>query len=122
MEDIIENTAQDFNIEELADEEEELIEEIEINEIINVDEVYKNIESIEKKTLPILTKFEKARLVGIRKQQLSTGSNPCVSGTFSSIDEIVEEEFKQKRLPLIVRRNLHNGKYEDWRIEEFENI
>ena len=121
MEDL-ENTIGEFNIDELADEEEEIIDELEEDTIINVDEVYKNIETQEKKTLPILTKYEKARLVGIRKQQLSTGSNPCVSGTFSSIDEIIEEEFKQKRLPLIIRRNLHNGKYEDWRIEELENI
>ena len=61
-------------------------------------------------------------MVGIRKQQLATGSNPCVKGEFSNLDEIIEEEIKQKTLPLIVRRILHNGTTEDWRIEEFKNI
>lgn len=99
----------------------EILENDKIN-IINVDDVYKNIKEKEKKTLPLLSKFEKARLVGIRKQQLATGSNPCVKGEFSNLDEIIEEEIKQKTLPLIVRRILHNGTTEDWRIEEFKNI
>ena len=90
--------------------------------IINVDEVYKNIIENDKKTLPLLSKFEKARLIGIRKQQLATGSSACVKGEFSNLDEIIEEELKQKTLPLIVRRILHNGSHEDWRIEEFKNI
>jgi DNA-directed RNA polymerase I, II, and III subunit RPABC2 len=100
----------------------ERLEEKEHNVIVNVDEVYKNINENSKKTLPLLSKFEKARLVGIRKQQLATGSSPCVKGKFLNLDEIIEEEFKQKTLPLIVRRILHNGSYEDWRIEEFKNI
>ena len=103
------------------DEEEEVIIE-EQSDIINVDDTYKDILEKPKKTLPLLSKFEKARLVGIRKQQLATGSSPCVKGAFSSIDEIVEEEIKQKTLPLIIRRILHNGIQEDWRISEFENI
>lgn len=107
------------------DDDDDIIEELvekEKNIIINVDEVYKNIIDNTKKTLPLLSKFEKARLVGIRKQQLATGSSPCVKGEFLNLDEIIEEEFKQKTLPLMIRRILHNGNHEDWRIEEFKNI
>ena len=115
-----------YSLNDLDDDDDDIIEEIIDNNeqslVINVDETYKNILENEKTTLPLLSKFEKARLFGIRKQQIATGSNPCVKGEFSSIDEIIEEEFKQKTLPLIVRRILHNGKNEDWRIEEFKNI
>ena len=69
-----------------------------------------------------ITKFEITRIKGIRKEQLSRGAAKCVEGNFNNIDEIVEEEFKSKRMPLIIRRFLTNGKYEDWRLTDFDNI
>ena len=121
----MENTKVNYVYNDLDDDDDDDIDELFVSDestIVNVDEVYKNIEENSKKTLPLLSKFEKARLVGIRKQQLSTGSSPCVKGEFSSIDEIIEKEIEEKTLPLIVRRILHNGSNEDWRIEEFKNI
>ena len=40
----------------------------------------------------------------------------------TDINEIVMEELRQRKIPFIVRRNLPNGNYEDWKIEEFLDI
>ena len=76
----------------------------------------------DKKTIPIITKFESARIIGIRVQQLSSGATPCVKGEYNTILDIALAEFKTKRMPLIIRRFLPNGTYEDWKIQDFLNI
>jgi DNA-directed RNA polymerase I, II, and III subunit RPABC2 len=69
-------------------------------------------------TLPYLTKFEKARLIGTRAIQISMGAKTCVS--FDKFDpiEIATKELYTKNIPLIIRRHLPNNKYEDWSISE----
>ena len=88
---------------------------------------YKNvIENIEKKpktTMPILTKFERARIMGARLQQLAYGAKPCVDTTgLKSIQEIVQKELEERKILFIIRRNLPNGTYEDWKLEEFLTV
>lgn len=91
--------------------------------ILTYDDVKTNIEKKEKKTVPYLTKFEKAKIIGLRLQQLAYNAEPKVDTTnLSDINEIVKEELKQKKLPFIIRRGLPNGTYEDWKIEEFLDI
>lgn len=76
-----------------------------------------------RRTLAILSKYEKAKIIGIRAQQISMGSNiylDNVHGYTNPLD-IAKEELRQKRTPLIVRRNVVGKKgiiNEDWRIEE----
>ena len=76
-----------------------------------------------RRTLAILNKYEKAKIIGIRSQQISMGSNiylDNVHGYTNPLD-IAKEELRQKRTPLIVRRNVVGKKgvvHEDWRIEE----
>ena len=72
---------------------------------------------------PFLNKFERARLIGVRIQQLSSGAQPkiCTKG-FNSIKDIVEEELIQRKIPLIIKRILPNGESEEWRLEEFEKV
>lgn len=76
-----------------------------------------------RRTLAILSKYEKAKIIGIRAQQISMGSNiylDNVHGYTNPLD-IAKEELRQKRTPLIVRRNVVGKKgviHEDWRIEE----
>jgi DNA-directed RNA polymerase I, II, and III subunit RPABC2 len=76
-----------------------------------------------RRTLAILNKYEKAKIIGIRAQQISMGSNiylDNVHGYTNPLD-IAKEELRQKRTPLIVRRNVVGKKgivHEDWRVEE----
>lgn len=76
-----------------------------------------------KKTFPLLTKFERARIVGTRLQQIAVGAKPMIDTTnLKSIYEIVDQELIQRKIPFIIRRILPNGIYEDWKLEEFETI
>ena len=91
--------------------------------IISYDDIIKKNKNIKKKTVPFLNKFERARLIGVRIQQLSSGAQPkiCTKG-FNSIKDIVEEELIQRKIPLIIKRILPNGESEEWRLEEFEKV
>jgi DNA-directed RNA polymerase subunit K/omega len=73
-------------------------------------------------TLPFLTKYEKARILGERAKQLDAGALP-----FVSIDEtvisgylIALKELEEKKIPFIVKRPLPNGGCEYWRLKDLE--
>jgi DNA-directed RNA polymerase I, II, and III subunit RPABC2 len=76
-----------------------------------------------RRTLALLSKYEKAKIIGIRAQQISMGSHIYLDDvhTLSNPLDIAKEELRQKRTPLIVRRIMLGKKgsvHEDWRIEE----
>lgn len=76
------------------------------------------------KTLPFMTKFEKARVLGQRAKQINSGATPFVKVPENVIDGylIAELELKQKRVPFIIRRPLPNGGSEYWSIKDLEDI
>lgn len=75
-------------------------------------------------SIPYLTKYERAKIIGYRATQISRGAEPFIDpykyGITDTI-EIARKELELKQMPLIVRRKMPNGKYEDWKIEEFIN-
>jgi len=89
-------------------------------EIVSKNKTYERIESKKKDTQPIMSRFEFTKLIGIRAQQLACGMQPCVSFDtgITSTEFIAIQELLQKKMPLIVRRYLPNGLYEDWRVGE----
>ena len=118
----------DYNdeIDDIEDEnsylEQENIEEKQFN-IISYNDIVKNINTKEKKTIPYLSKFEKARIIGARLQQLAYGAQPKINAeNLHNINDIVLEELKQRKIPFIIRRSMPNGTYEDWKMEEFEYV
>jgi DNA-directed RNA polymerase I, II, and III subunit RPABC2 len=76
------------------------------------------------KTLPFLTKYEKARILGERAKQISGGAKPFVDLGPEIIDGflIAQAELEQKKIPFIVRRPLQNGGCEYWRLKDLEFI
>lgn len=76
------------------------------------------------KTIPFMTKFEKARVLGQRAKQINSGASPFVKVPENVIDGylIAELELKQKRIPFIIRRPLPNGGSEYWSIKDLEDI
>jgi DNA-directed RNA polymerase I, II, and III subunit RPABC2 len=76
-----------------------------------------------KTTRPVLTKFERTRVMGVRVRMLLMGAVPLVD-TAGLTDEvqIAERELEQRTMPLIVRRQLGPGKFEYWRMEEFVSV
>lgn len=111
------------DISDLIVEDEETLNEDEGFKIVTYKNVLEKIEKKKKKTIPLLTKFEKARIMGVRLQQLAYGAKPRVDITnLKSINEIVEKELIERKIPFIIRRILPNGNYEDWKLEEFEIV
>jgi DNA-directed RNA polymerase I, II, and III subunit RPABC2 len=76
------------------------------------------------KTLPILSRYEKARILGERADQINSGAQPFIEVEPSMIDGylIAMKELEQKKIPFIIQRPLPNGGCEYWRINDLEII
>jgi len=75
-------------------------------------------------TIPFLTKYEKARVLGQRSKQIETGSRPFVPVPENVIDSylIAEMELQQKKIPFIIKRPLPSGGSEYWNLKDLELI
>jgi DNA-directed RNA polymerase I, II, and III subunit RPABC2 len=75
-------------------------------------------------TIPILTKYEKARILGVRAKQLDNGADSFIPLPSNVIDSytIAEMELYEKRLPFIIRRPMPSGGSEYWPLKELEII
>jgi DNA-directed RNA polymerase I, II, and III subunit RPABC2 len=72
---------------------------------------------------PILTRFEKARIMGARALQLSLGAPTFIEipeTVVTSLD-IAMEELEQRLIPISIRRSLPNGDYQNIPLFEFKN-
>jgi DNA-directed RNA polymerase subunit K/omega len=76
------------------------------------------------RTLPHLTKYEKARLLGQRAKQIETGSKPFVKVPENIIDSyvIAELELREKKIPFIIKRPIPGGAFEYWNLKDLEII
>ena len=98
------------------------------NEILSMTNVVRNSDGIIiddlHRTIPYLTKYEKARILGQRAKQINSGHHTFVKVPENVIDGyiIAEMELKLKRIPFIIRRPLPNGGSEYWKIQDLENI
>ena len=81
-----------------------------------------NYDPLKNKSAPEMTKYELALVVGKRATQIAQGAIPLIEvpARMTKVDEIAEEELRQKKTPFIVRRDLGNGKYEYWRIKDMK--
>ena len=88
-------------------------------EIIDVNHSYKNLYK-NKTSRPYCTKFEKCKILGIRSEQLASGAEPLIEldNTETSVEEIANKEFEQKKIPFIIRRYKPNNTYEDWKLQD----
>ena len=77
------------------------------------------------RTLPFITKFERARIIGQRASQINSGATPFIRNIPANIIDgylIAEMEVQQKTIPFIIRRPLTNGGSEYWRVKDLQNI
>lgn len=77
------------------------------------------------RTIPVLTKYERARVLGQRTKQLNSGSKPYITVPDNIIEGhlIAELELEQKRIPFIIRRPLPGGAgSEYWTLKDLEII
>jgi DNA-directed RNA polymerase I, II, and III subunit RPABC2 len=74
------------------------------------------------KTLPFITRYEKARILGERSKQINAGAKPFVDIPSNMIDGylIALKEFEEKKIPFIIKRPLPGGGIEYWKFKDLE--
>jgi DNA-directed RNA polymerases I, II, and III subunit RPABC2 len=74
------------------------------------------------RTMPFVSKYERARIIGERAKQLNAGAKPFIEVDVSTLDGyvIALAEFKEKKIPFIVKRPLPNGGCEYWKLQDLE--
>lgn len=79
----------------------------------------KAVDPSQRVTTRYMTKYERARLLGTRALQLSYNAPPMVDPRDETDPlKIAMMELKENKIPLIVRRYLPDGSYEDWAASE----
>jgi DNA-directed RNA polymerase subunit K/omega len=76
------------------------------------------------KTIPILTKYEQTRILGLRTKQLNSGAQPFITVPDNIVEGylIAEMELHAKTIPFIVVRPLPGGKKEYWYLKDLEMV
>ena len=95
-------------------------------EIIERDPIHEPTEIINKKGPvstgpPTLTRFEKARIMGARALQLSFGAPSFIEipkNATTSL-QIAMEELNKRVIPIIIKRTLPNGDFQNISLEQF---
>jgi DNA-directed RNA polymerase subunit K/omega len=84
-------------------------------------ELLQNYEILKQSNIskPILSKYERCSIIGVRAQQIANGSKPLITvPEFMHKElEIAELELEQKKTPFIIVRTIANKK-EYWKIED----
>ena len=73
-------------------------------------------------TIPFLTMYEKAKILGQRAKQINHGATPFVDIPADIIDghTIALMELNQKKIPFIIRRPIPNGLSEYWKVNDLK--
>ena len=81
---------------------------------------YLNYNSSKNKTSKVMTKYEKASVLGKRAQQIACGAVPLIEVTpdLTNAVDIAEEELRQKKTPFIIERDTGNGEVEHIKVRE----
>ncbi|XP_076357604.1 RNA polymerase II subunit RpII18 isoform X1 [Tachypleus tridentatus] len=104
-------------------EEEENLDEVDQNEEENIDILPSSEQQPQQNqkriTTEYMTKFERARVLGTRALQIAMCA-PVMVELEGETDplQIATKELKLRKIPIIIRRYLPDGSYEDWGIDE----
>ena len=90
------------------------------NLFLNNELIYVYVNSKDKISEPVLTKYEKAKIIGLSAQQIETGRKPNLDIPSNLINplDIAEYELMKKKTPFIIKRKLPNNKFEYFSIEQ----
>lgn len=82
----------------------------------------KAIPKNERMTTPYITKYEKARILGTRALQISMNAPVMVDLTGETDPlQIAMKELREGKIPLMIRRFLPDGSWEDWAVNELKS-
>ena len=84
-------------------------------------EILSNYEKLKKnnRSKPVMSKYERTKIIGVRAQQISEGSIPLIEVPkhLTNTLDIATYELKMRKTPFIVKRNV-GSKIEYWKIED----
>jgi DNA-directed RNA polymerases I, II, and III subunit RPABC2 len=95
----------------------------EIKVLTNIKRVDGIIVDPNHKTLPLLSKYERTKIIGQRAKQIEDGDTPYVT-----IHKIIDPyiiallELEAQKIPFIVRRPLPNGTSEYWNLKDLQIV
>jgi len=71
------------------------------------------------KSKPVMSKYERTKIIGIRAQQIASGSVPLVEipKHLTNTLDIAEYELNKRKTPFIIKRNVGKN-IEYWKIED----
>lgn len=100
------------------DEDDELVFEDEIETKTNF-----IVDNEDRETKPILTKYERVRILGDRAKQLSLGAKPMLLNVENmNPKEIAKLELERGVIPFIIEKILPNGQRERWKVSELKIV
>lgn len=75
-------------------------------------------------TIPVLTKYERTRVIGQRASMIENGAKLFIEVPANIIDGsiIAEMELRAKKIPFIIKRPLPNSGFEYWRLSDLEQL
>ena len=84
--------------------------------------IYDDYDITKNRSSKYLSKYEKAKVIGLRAQQIASGSKPFIEVPrgMSSVVDIAEKELENRKIPFIVKRYIGNGQYEYWKLEDLK--
>jgi len=93
-------------------------------EILNNELIYQEINKNDKISYPIMTKYEKTKIIGIAAQQIQSGRQPSLSipNNLTNPLDIAEYELMNKKTPFILKRKLPNNTFEYYSINQLTII
>ena len=76
------------------------------------------------RSIPILTKYERTKVIGLRTVQLQSGLLPFIKIPDHIVDysTIAQMELNAKAIPFIIKRPISTNKFEYWPLHELEII
>ena len=86
------------------------------------DDFISKYDKSQNRSLNRLTIYEKTNVIGVRMEQLSMGAEPLIdefdASTLNSVKLIALEEYRQKKIPFVVCRNMPNNQKEYWKLDD----
>ena len=87
--------------------------------IEDFDDAMRGYDTSKYTTRNMMTKYEKAKIIGMRLEQLTRGAPTLVDDkNCKSIRDVVMKELEEKKLPFVIVRQIPNGKKEYWRVAD----
>nr|XP_022292968.1 DNA-directed RNA polymerases I, II, and III subunit RPABC2-like [Crassostrea virginica] len=90
-------------------------------DILPADQANQPVAAQKRITTPYMTKYERARVLGTRALQIAMCA-PVMVELEGETDplQIAMKELKARKIPIIIRRFLPDGSFEDWGIDELQ--